>query len=342
MRALSKAKQALINHVVFVLDGSWSMNPWRNELVSVTDDLMKFLAQRSKELDQETRVTVYIFGDRSVWCVFYDKDVLRMPSIKAHYKPDGGTPLLDATLTAMDELDQTARLHGDHADLIYVLTDGDENRSAYGSQAALKLRLANLPEDRTVAILVPDQQGRDLAVQFGFPPDNIALWEPTSAAGVRDGGATVRAATESFMTGRSVGVRGTRSLFSTGVDAVNDATVKSVLTPLPYSQYKLIPVGAEDAVIRPFVEGCGYTYRIGDAFYELKKTETIQPRKEVMIVEKATDKVFTGRAARDLIGLHDHNERVKPDANPLYTVYVQSTSVNRKLPAGSKLLLLTR
>jgi len=341
MRALSKVKQALINHVAFVLDGSYSMNPWRNDVVSVTDDLIKFLARRSKELNQETRVTVYVFSDSSVWCVFYDVDVLRMPSIKDHYRPDGGTPLLKATLTALDELDETAKLHGDHADLVYVLTDGENNRD-YGMQSMLEKRLAALAGNRTVGILVPDQNGRRHAEGFGFPPDNVAIWDPTSAEGVARGGRTIQDATESYMTGRSVGVRGTRTLFSTGVDAVNDATVKSALTPLPYSQYKLIPVGPEDAVIRPFVEGCGYTYRIGDAFYQLMKPETIQARKEIMIVENATDKVFTGRAARDLIGLKDQNERVKPDANKLYTIYVQSTSVNRKLPAGSKLLLLTR
>lgn len=41
-----------------------------------------------------------------------------------------------------------------------------------------------------------------------------------------------------------------------------------------------------------------------------------------------------------MIGLPDMAVRVKPDYNPDYSVYVQSTSINRKLIAGTKYLYL--
>jgi hypothetical protein len=339
--------QNYINHVAFVLDASWSMNPYRNDLVSVIDDLTGYLAKRSQELDQETRITVYTFNDLGGWgaprpniqCVFYDKDALRLPSIKNHYKPDGGTPLLDAYLKAIDDLEKTAQLYGDHAFLIYGATDGEENRSRPDAQRKLESKLKALPDNWTNALLVPDQEGRRNAVRFGFPSDNIAIWEPTSAAGVARGGDMIRQATETYMTSRASGVRGTRSLFSTGADAVNKQTV-STLTPLDPSSYMLTVV-TQDSPIRDWVEGqCGLTYHLGCGYYQLTKTETIQPQKAIAVMDKKTAKVYSGPNARNIVGLPAMSVRVKPDQNPDYDVFVQSTSVNRKLLAGQKLLIL--
>jgi hypothetical protein len=39
-----------------------------------------------------------------------------------------------------------------------------------------------------------------------------------------------------------------------------------------------------------------------------------------------------------MVGLPNYKVRVRPDFNPDYKVFVQSTSVNRKLVPGTKLL----
>jgi hypothetical protein len=339
--------QNYINHVAFVLDASWSMNPYRNDLVSVIDDLTGYLAKRSQELDQETRITVYTFNDLGGWgaprpniqCVFYDKDALRLPSIKNHYKPDGGTPLLDAYLKAIDDLEKTAQLYGDHAFLIYGATDGEENRSRPDAQRKLESKLKALPDNWTNALLVPDQEGRRNAVRFGFPSDNIAIWEPTSAAGVARGGDMIRAATETYMTSRASGVRGTRSLFSTGADAVNKQTV-STLTPLDPSSFDLHKVERDMPINEWARSVTGREYRTGSCFYQLIKTETIQPQKRVIVLERRTGKAFTGPDARNIVGLPAMTVRVKPDWNPDYDLYIESTSSNRKMVAGQQGVIL--
>jgi hypothetical protein len=68
--------QNYINHVALVLDASSSMSHLSRKVVDVADQQIAYLARRSRELDQETRVTVYVFADK-VECVIYDKDVLR-------------------------------------------------------------------------------------------------------------------------------------------------------------------------------------------------------------------------------------------------------------------------
>jgi hypothetical protein len=75
-------------NVARVLDRSGSMAHLADQVVKVADNQIAYLAKRSKELDQETRVTVYTFGNTTE-CLFYDKDVLRMPSLKGHYRIDG-------------------------------------------------------------------------------------------------------------------------------------------------------------------------------------------------------------------------------------------------------------
>lgn len=330
--------QNYVNHIALVLDASGSMAKHAKELIKVADEQIAYLARRSQELDQETRVTVYTFNSKAR-CVIYDKDVLRLPSIASFYKPSGQTALVDAALLSQQDLTMTPQKYGDHAFLTFILTDGEENASENKPKHLVNI-LNGMPDHWTVAVLVPNMRGKHEAKAFGFPADNIAIWDATTSEGVREAGATITRATESFMTGRATGIRGSRALFSTGVDAVNAETVKSLgIKPLSPSQFVLVPV-PRDSVIRDFVESTGRGFQVGKAFYQLMKPETIQANKLVAVVEKKTAKVFLGPEARALIGLPDMEVRVRPSYNPDYTIYVQSNSVNRKLIAGTKILLV--
>ncbi|MBH5338733.1 VWA domain-containing protein [Streptomyces pactum] len=341
--------QNYINHVALVLDASSSMSHLSRKVVEVADQQIAYLARRSEELDQETRVTVYVFSDK-VQCVIYDKDVLRMPSLKQLYRVGGMTALLAATLKSQRELAQTAQLYGDHSFLTFVLTDGQENAShrcpdaPSTNQRELVRAVAELirtQEDNwTLAVLVPDQMGKREAMQCGFPKDNIAIWDATSTQGLEEAGQVIRQATENFMVGRARGIRGSRAVFSTGAEAVNKDTIKAAgLTPVDPSRYRLIPVGRE-AGIREWVQECGHTFRTGCAFYQLSKSEKVQARKQIAVLEKKTDRVYMGPEARALLGLPDMEVRVKPDHNDEFTIFVQSTSVNRKLVPNTRLLLM--
>ncbi|MFC9221390.1 VWA domain-containing protein [Streptomyces hygroscopicus] len=341
--------QNYINHVALVLDASSSMSHLSRKVVEVADQQIAYLARRSKELDQETRVTVYVFADKAE-CVIYDKDVLRMPSLKQLYKVGGMTALLAATLKSQQELAQTAQLYGDHSFLTFVLTDGQENASHRSPDTPAKNprqliqsvadMIATQDDNWTLAVLVPDQMGKHEAMQCGFPKDNIAIWDATSTQGLEEAGQVIQQATENFMVGRAQGIRGSRAVFSTGAETVNKDTIKAAgLTPVDPSQYQLIPV-ARAAAIRDWVIECGHTFRTGCAFYQLSKSEKIQARKQIAVLEKKTDRVYTGPEARALLGLPDMEVRVKPDHNDDFTIFVQSTSVNRKLVPHTRLLLM--
>ncbi|MFF9907292.1 vWA domain-containing protein [Streptomyces olivaceus] len=341
--------QNYINHVALVLDASSSMSRLSGKVVEVADEQIAYLARRSQELDQETRVTVYVFADQ-VECVIYDKDVLRMPSLKQMYRVGGMTALLAATLKSQRELAQTAQLYGDHSFLTFVLTDGQENASHRCSDApardprALVDAVASMIETQednwTLAVLVPDQMGKREAMQYGFPKDNVAIWDATSTQGLQEAGQVIQEATEKFMIGRSKGIRGSRAVFSMGADAVNKDTIKAAgLKPVDSTKYQLVPV-TRDAAIRDWVVESGHTYRTGGAYYQLSKSEKVQPKKQISVLEKKTDRIYTGPEARALLGLPDVEVRIKPDHNDEFTIFVQSTSVNRKLVPNTRLLLM--
>jgi len=327
-----------INHIVFVIDASGSMQPVDTDVVKVFDGQIAHLAQRSKEVDQETRVSVYLFNS-VVQCLIYDMDVLRLPSLAKMYKASGNTALIDGTMKAIEDLKLTPEIYADHAFLVYVLTDGEENCSRKYKPANLKSTIDTLKDNWTVACLVPNALGEAEAKRFGFPAKNVQVWS-TSTAGVQEVGEVIRRATDNFMTARSQGMRSTRNLFSLDASNLNTTQVKRSLDQLSAAEYEILHV-RRDEVIKPFVESwTKKPYVQGSAYYQLTKPETIQGSKQICIQEVKTGKIFSGNNARKMLGLPNYEVKVKPGQMANFDVYVQSTSVNRKLVPGTKVIVL--
>lgn len=326
-----------INHIGLVLDASGSMSHLSSQVTKVADNQIAHLAKRSKELDQETRVTVYAFQQKTVDCLIFDKDVLRLPSIASLYKIGGQTNLIDATLKAIQDLEDTSTLYGEHAFLLYVLTDGEENYS-FAKPDDLSKRIAKLEENWTVATFVPNQTGVHEAKKFGFPSQNIAVWDTTSK-GLSEVGETIRRTTDTFMTGRSKGVRGYKNLFQVDVVGLNAANLSGLDRRGP-GQFRRLEVKREGPIAAFIEYETGRPYRLGEAYYQLTKPVTIQASKTIALYKRKEHTVYHGDGARKLIGLPDHDVKVNPATHPDFDIFVQSTSVNRKLVPGTHVLML--
>lgn len=328
--------QNYINHVVFVIDASGSMYGLTSEVVKVFDNQVAYLAKRSQEVDQETRVSVYLFNNQ-ITCLIYDMDVMRLPKLGSHYRPYGGTSLIDGTLQAISDLKKTPELYGDHAFLIYTLTDGQENQSR-NFPSTIKREIDGLADNWTLAVLVPDQQGIFEAKKFGFPVENISVWDSTSSKGVQEAGKFIRESTDNFFAGRAKGIRGTKTLFTLNVD-VTPSEVKSNLVELSKADYTIINVVRVEQ-IRDVVEDRVGEFVKGSAYYQLTKPETVQAYKQLCIRDKQTRKVYSGSNARTLLGFPNGEVRVKPENLGKFDIFVQSTSVNRKVVPGTSLIVL--
>lgn len=327
----------LINHVVLVLDASDSMTHLKHNVIKVADNQIAFLAQRSKELDQETRITVYTFNSyRGCRCLIYDKDVLRVPSIESLYLTGGMTPLIDATILALDDLKLTPEKYGEHAFLIYVLTDGMENASS-NRYSVLRSKIDALPSHWTVACFVPDQTSLFEAKKNGFPEDNIDKWN-TTAQGIAEVGETIRKTSETFMQGRTKGVRGYKSLFT--MKALSTDQIKKNLTPISQVHYRLRDV-YRDQSAKEFCEDNFGQYVNGQVYYQHTKPEEIQDYKAIAILQGGN--IYAGNGVRAELGLPDYTVVVDPGDSKYaaYTIFVQSTAPNRKLLKGTKVLVMT-
>ncbi|WP_457032843.1 vWA domain-containing protein [Kitasatospora sp. P5_F3] len=353
-----------VNHVSLVVDNSGSMRKHEAQLVRVVDEFVKGLQEESDRLGHETRVSLYAF-DHEVKNLVWDMDVKHLPSLRGLYRVDNGaTALIEAAVKSVEDLKNIWEGYGEHSFLQVVVTDGEENASGFSETGQMHIRMGggkgtavlgtwlgriqgamdHLPDHWTSAILVPNSLAKRTAQEYGFPAGNIAIWDADSSKGVEEAIGTVKSAATSFLRGREQGVRGTRNLFAMGQD-LSTADVKASLDALDTGKYILVPVD-EQAQIRDFVTRSGHAYKSGCAFYELSKREKIQGGKQLAVAEKdpatgrMTGRVFSGPAARRLLGLPDAEATVKPGDNPAYTVFVQSTSVNRKLVPGTKLLVM--
>lgn len=92
--------------------------------------------------------------------------------------------------------------------------------------------------------------------------------------------------------------------------------------------------------IKEFIEDmCRLPFKPGQCFYQFTKTELIRENTKVLLREKRTGDVFTGQAARRLVGLGPgERARVRPVETTLYDIFVQSCSLNRKLVGGTQVL----
>lgn len=94
-----------------------------------------------------------------------------------------------------------------------------------------------------------------------------------------------------------------------------------------------------DISIKAFVLENGLTFKTGRGFYEFTKTETIQGKKEIVLMDRSTGDLFEGEAAREMLGLPmGATVRIKPSSLEKYIVFVQSTSANRKLVGSTRFL----
>lgn len=134
--------------------------------------------------------------------------------------------------------------------------------------------------------------------------------------------------------------RSLNNLFNTMMKRVQPAPTFAAadLAAVPPGRFQVLSVDA-DTPIKALVAENGLRFKVGRGFYEFTKTETIQAGKEVVLMDKKTGDRFSGRKARELLGLPDgETTRLRPTSLEKYAVFVQSTSANRKLMGGTRFL----
>jgi hypothetical protein len=258
------------------------------------------------------------------------------------YTAEGMTPLYDSVLMLIESIRPSMKKNNKAVALIQIITDGGENSSRNTTAPALSKLIKELQSsDRwTFVFRVPKGYGATLSKALEIPMGNILEWE-VSNEGLAQATLTNNVATASFMNNVSRGVFSTKSFYQTDLSEVSAKEVRGKLENIK-DKVKFWDVNGKAPLdIRGF---CEYHLKRpmmkGAAFYQLTKTEkAVQDYKVIVIQNKVSGAVYAGAHARQLLGLPYHGSaKVVPGDHGGFNVFVQSTSVNRKLVPGTVVL----
>ena len=324
-------------------DHSGSMDHLASQAIKDYNTSIGIIREKAIEYSINTIVSVVRQGIRSsVDRETVNSSVLSLKPL-TNYPTDGGTPLYDSIGELITILESVPDYDDPNVSfLVQALTDGEENRSMIWNSRKLGAKIRELQNTGrwTFVFRVPRGYGRRIVNDLGLHDGNIQEWEQTTK-GYEQSTAITAQAFDTFYQSRSVGVKSS-STFYADLRNVKVDDVKAVLTDISQEVIEwTVQTAAEGNLIREFVENkLGKPMLKGAAFYQLTKVEPkIQDTKLIIIKDKTSGAVYAGPAARDMLGLpHYGNARVHPGDFANFAVFVQSTSVNRKLPAGTNLL----
>ena len=264
------------------------------------------------------------------------------PIEDGEYIADGNsTPLFDSVGDLIEQLQAVP----DAADpevsfIVMVITDGEENSSKKWSGASISRKIKELQAtDRWTFVFRVPRGGRRTLVGYGIPDGNILEWDQTTK-GVQAATVATRSAVKSFYAARATGVKSTDKFYA-DLSTVSIKEVQTALVDIS-GQVDVYVVGKANAgvQIRDFVEAQGVTFSKGCAFYQLSKTEEVQDYKQIVIRDKQKGAVYSGFAARDMLGLPQSGTcKLAPGQHGQYEIFIQSTSVNRKLVENTNVLV---
>jgi hypothetical protein len=311
-----------------------AMNDYNQNIAAIKD------AAEKQDIDTVVSVVECGRGNRgTVERTVINSGVSRLKPLEAYVTDGSSTPLFDSVAelisileTAPDSKDPNVSF------LVMAITDGAENSSkTKGNALGKKISKLQATDRWTFVFRVPVGYGHTLC-NLGIPSGNIQEWEQTEKGIKESSVQTTRAFTQYYAT-RASGQTATDSFYA-DLKGVTTKQVKDKLANISASVL-FFPVRTGGEVIKPFIERkLGHTMRLGSAFYQLSKAEkAVQSNKLIAIRDKFSGDVYAGVNARDLLGLPKQGIiHLAPGDHGNFDVFIQSTSTNRNLVAGTEVM----
>ena len=332
--------QHIKNYIGFSLDHSLSMSRITEAAARDYNATIGAIKEEAIAQSQDTIVSVIKCGvgrpARNEF-MFQNASVTALkPLGEGDYVASGSsTPLFDSVMDLINQFKKVPDANEETVSFLIMVTSDGENNSGRTSGSALGDEIQRLQRtDRwTFVFRVPRGYKRQLESQ-GIPGDNILEWDQTTK-GVEVAQAATTQAMRGFYSARSAGVKSTQSFYS-DLSKVSVKEVKANLNDISQevSIWKVADTEEGDE-IKDFCDKRlgGRGYMKGAAFYELVKPERkVQDYKKIVIKDKKSGMVYGGDAARQLLGLPFVGDvKLVPGDHGKWIVYIQSTSLNRKV-----------
>lgn len=336
----------LKNNVIIALDISGSMFGLKKQAIDYYNNLIKTMKNHAKLLKQKTSVSLIEFSDNV--SVIYKNRLINNVKPMDNYKSVGSTSLCAAIEKTIDLcMSNTEDMVDDEASfLVIILTDGMENSPPHNffdnyRKTKLKSSIHHIQslDKVTMTIQVPDLHAKRKMMELGFRDGNIAVWE-TTEEGLEKIEKTTTNSISNYYSSRSRGLRSSNQFYvQPDLSTVTKAEMKKTLTTVNHI-FDIISATSTCQIKNLVERNTTISYVKGCAYYQLIKPELVQYNKKIVILDKRDGKLYGGPDARDLIGLpHNVNVKVLPENFSNYEIYIQSTSVNRKILPRTKVLV---
>ena len=342
-----------VNRIALIVDRSGSMGHIHSASIKALNSQIATIKAEALNTGQPTYVSVYDFGN-DVRCVYRNEYVHAISEVTARdIRIAGMTAMMDAVGAAAEDFESLADSNDPNVSfLLMVLTDGMENAShRYSRRSFITLMNRLNATDRWTFVFSGPRDSRSYLEQLGVHPGNIQEWDQTNQ-GIEQMAFTSSVGVGSYMAARSAGKTSVKSIF-VDMSNVKDSDIKRMQNVS--STFKVLKIdnagaGGIEWLISDFVEDriarnktlqrqVGDKYAAGLAYYQLTKSEKVQPSKDLAVRDKLTGKIYGGHEARALIGIPTNEHvRVTPRNVGNYDIFIRSTSVNRKLVRGTDLL----
>ena len=327
--------------LIIALDRSGSMQSIRKETVASLNAQIAKFKEECKKSNLEGKLSILTFNEYVQW------DLVEHPLDQAvdidssSYDPRGNTALYDAVGDAI----AASKPKTASRKMILVITDGQENQSVrfslYSSTNNIKGVVESILKDEsvTIAACVPPGAKYLVNMNMGIPNENITEWE-ASAKGVMEMTSSVTRGTTSLFTSYNSGATRSMSYFQPDLNNLLKAVVATNLEDVTdkFTVHSNVPGGSIRDVVKTMT---GKPYQVGSSFYQLTKKETVQDYKNIVLLEKSSQKLYTGEHVRSLLRLPQGGTiELNPASSQDYEIFIRSTSWNRRIMPGTKILVL--
>ena len=326
-------------------DHSGSMYSLAKAALKDYNDTLQLLKSASQSSKQDTILSVVTCGsgrNPTVGVEVHNQPIDLVQPISTYTAQAVGTPLFDSVGALISTFEATPDINNPDASfLVLAITDGEENysKSWYSSTLTKKIKELQATDRWTFVFRVPPGYGRQL-MKLGIPEGNIFEWDQ-SERGVQESTVATKEAFENYYSGLQTGVKSTTRFF-TNLQNISVEEIKNSLVEVTNQvQIWHVDTAAEGNNIREYCRHkLGHEMKKGAAFYQLIKPEReVQDYKKIIIRDKTTSLLYAGKEVRKMLGLPEYGTiKITPGDHGNYEIFIQSTSVNRKLPVGTTLV----
>ncbi len=326
--------------VFIVADLSGSMQGRKEEtLRKMVSEFVGILANAEAAGDQSFEVTLVPFSNEvktvGPWVASALSSVA-VENLNTRTRPfGGGTALRDAIGIALERVS----CRSDVPALVSVFSDGEECSSSFYSAARLGALIEKSEKTGNLTLtFAGPSSARGYLQSVGVPVGNFRAWDGGEKEMI-DVQRDTKSSVSSYVTLRSIGQTSTGRFYADTSNLAPPA-IRAMTKEVKPSEIRKVTSRMAGRAIADFY---GSKFHQGDHYYELIKPEYVQDDKDLVVLIKSANEYRQGsRAVRALLGLPETGKvRVHPGPHSdKYQLFVQSSSLNRKVVEGQTMLTL--